>query len=307
MTVPVPGLPVQVIRSYDSRDGRDGDFGHGWSLSLSDVRLEKTVVLGKFWGETIKGGYAFPSYCLDATRPNVVTVTFPTGRVYRFDASLSIKCQLALPIETPELQFTPQRGTVGSLRVLDTSPTVYVSRPFGLGASVQLLDSDGSVYNPLDFVLTIEDGTQYAIHQGTGLTWVQDRNGNKLTFSQQGIISSAGKSVAFVRDAEGHISEITDPNGNSLLYGYDQRGDLVSFTDRAGNTTQFAYGPAHQLLSITDPRGKQVLGNHYDDSGWLTSTDDAAGKSIIFGHDPAHHRETVTDRSGETTTYEYDP
>ena len=307
MTVPVPGLPVQVIRSYDSRDARDGDFGHGWSLSLSDVRLEKTVVLGKFWGERIKGGYAFPSYCLDATRPNVVTVTFPTGRVYRFDASLSIKCQLALPIETPELQFTPQQGTVGSLRVLDTSPTVYVSRPFGLGASVQLLDSDGSVYNPLDFVLTIEDGTQYAIHQGTGLTWVQDRNGNKLTFSQQGIISSAGKSVAFVRDAEGHISEITDPNGNSLLYGYDQRGDLVSFTDRAGNTTQFAYGPAHQLLSITDPRGKQVLGNHYDDSGWLTSTDDAAGKSIIFGHDPAHHRETVIDRSGKTTTYEYDP
>src|SRR5205085_2038096 len=58
LTVPVPGLPVQVIRSYDSRDSRDGDFGRGWSLSISDVRLEKTALLGKFWGERIQGSYA---------------------------------------------------------------------------------------------------------------------------------------------------------------------------------------------------------------------------------------------------------
>jgi RHS repeat-associated protein len=307
MTVPVPGLPVQVIRSYDSRDTRDGDFGHGWSLSVSDVRLEKTAVLGKSWAERIEGDYRLPRYCLAPTRPDVVTVTFPTGKVYRFDASLSITCQPFAPIDTPEMQFTAQKGTVGTLRVLGTSPTVYVSRPYGPGSSVLLLDSDMSVYNPTDFVLTTEDGTQYAIHQGNGLEWVQDRNGNTLTFSQQGITSSAGKSVSFVRDAQGHISAITDPNGNSLLYGYNQQGDLVSFTDRAGHSTQFGYGPAHQLFSITDPRGKQVLGNHYDDAGRLTSTDDAAGKSIIFGHDPAHHRETVTDRSGKTTTYEYDP
>ncbi|HMC68701.1 MAG TPA: DUF6531 domain-containing protein, partial [Mycobacteriales bacterium] len=123
LTVPVPGLPVQVIRSYDSRDSRDGDFGQGWSLSLSDVRLEKSAVLGKFWAERIEGSYAFPSYCLETTRPEVVTVTFPTGKVYRFDATLSITCQRLAPIDTAELQFTPQKGTVGSLRVLDPSPT----------------------------------------------------------------------------------------------------------------------------------------------------------------------------------------
>ena len=211
LSVPVPGLPVQVIRSYDSRDSRDGDFGHGWSLSLSDVRLEKSAVLGKFWAERIQGSYAFPSYCLETTRPEVVTVTFPTGKVYRFDGTLSTTCQSLVPMDTAELQFTPQKGTVGSLRVLDTSPTVRLSRPFGLGGSVQLLDSDLSTYNPLDFVLTTEDGTQYAIHQGTGLSWVQDRNGNKLTFSRAGILSSAGKRVAFLRDAAGHITEITDP------------------------------------------------------------------------------------------------
>ena len=90
----------------------------------------------------------------------MVTVTFSTGKVYRFDATLSTTCQPLVPIETAEMQFTSQRGTVGSLRVLDASPTLAISRPYGLGASVQLLDSDLSVYNPLDFVLTTEDRTQ---------------------------------------------------------------------------------------------------------------------------------------------------
>jgi hypothetical protein len=39
-----------VVRSYDSRDPRQGDFGQAWQLSLSDVRIEKSAVLGKFWG-----------------------------------------------------------------------------------------------------------------------------------------------------------------------------------------------------------------------------------------------------------------
>src|SRR6185436_7216127 len=36
LDVPVAGLPIQVTRTYDSRDKRRGDFGIGWRLSLSD-------------------------------------------------------------------------------------------------------------------------------------------------------------------------------------------------------------------------------------------------------------------------------
>ena len=36
LSVPMAGLPIQVIRSYDSRDSRVGDFGTGWSLAIHD-------------------------------------------------------------------------------------------------------------------------------------------------------------------------------------------------------------------------------------------------------------------------------
>jgi len=34
LTVPLAGLPIQIVRTYDSRDKSIGDFGFGWSLSV---------------------------------------------------------------------------------------------------------------------------------------------------------------------------------------------------------------------------------------------------------------------------------
>jgi hypothetical protein len=43
-----------------------GDFGVGWSLGISNVRVEKTHGSGKHWTQTATGGW-FPSYCLEPT------------------------------------------------------------------------------------------------------------------------------------------------------------------------------------------------------------------------------------------------
>ena len=42
LSVPLPGLPITVTRTYDSRDKRVGDFGVGWTLSVANVRVQKT-------------------------------------------------------------------------------------------------------------------------------------------------------------------------------------------------------------------------------------------------------------------------
>jgi hypothetical protein len=69
MNVPVAGLPIEVIRSYDSRDKRVGDFGVGWQMSLRNARLEKTSVLGLGWHQTVSSG-VIPTYCLEPSRPH---------------------------------------------------------------------------------------------------------------------------------------------------------------------------------------------------------------------------------------------
>ncbi len=38
LSVPLAGLPIQVIRTYDSRDQRPGDFGIGWTLDIKNAR-----------------------------------------------------------------------------------------------------------------------------------------------------------------------------------------------------------------------------------------------------------------------------
>ena len=40
LTVPLPGLPLEVLRSYDSRDKSLGDFGIGWRLARSDEKRD---------------------------------------------------------------------------------------------------------------------------------------------------------------------------------------------------------------------------------------------------------------------------
>src|SRR5262249_29396853 len=64
LAVPLPGLPIQIIRTYDSRDKKQGDFGFGWSLGAKNVRLQKNRNLGRNWVENVSTA-GFSAFCLD--------------------------------------------------------------------------------------------------------------------------------------------------------------------------------------------------------------------------------------------------
>jgi RHS repeat-associated protein/uncharacterized repeat protein (TIGR01451 family) len=303
LNVSVAGLPIEVVRSYDSRDKRAGDFGVGWTLGVKNVRVEKSGVIGSNWEETRSSGF-LPTYTLRAARPRVVTVTFPDNKVYKFRAVANPESQLVFPIEFPTVSFVPMPGTQGSL-VAEDSTEVIVNGP--IPGSVELLDIDTiEPYNPTAFRLTTEDGTIYHLDQFAGLRRMVDTNGNTLTVEANGITHSSGKSIAFARDAAGRITRVTDPAGNALEYTYDARGDLVAVKDRDGHTTTFAYNSSHGLLTINDPRGFQPLRNEYDEQGRLARQVDADGRVTTFAHDPDTRQEIVTDRLGRATVYAYD-
>jgi RHS repeat-associated protein len=305
LSVPVAGLPIQIIRTYDSRDKRAGDFGVGWRLHISNVRLEKSVELGRYWRENIVPG-ALPQYCLQATRPNIVTVTFPGEKVYKFQATTTKQCQAISPLEFARFGFTPMPGTKGSL-VPEAPLDVMVEGSFP--GPVELLNSADPqlrTYDPTVFRFTDEQGSVFIIDQKAGVRSVTDLNGNKLTINSDGITHSSGKGVAFTRNSAGRITRITDPEGNSMSYAYDANGDLSVFADRADGETKFTYNSTHGLLSITDPRGIQPVRNDYDDQGRLIRHTDAFGKTITYTHDLNARREAVTDRLGNTKIYEYD-
>jgi RHS repeat-associated protein len=303
LSVPVAGLPIEVTRTYDSRDKRVGDFGVGWTLGLRSLRVEKSGILGRHWEETRTGGL-IPSYCAQATKPRVVSVTFPDGRVYRFKAVINPQCQRLYPIQFATMSFAPLPGTQGSLSIVGpTDVFLHGSYP----GPVDVIDPNTFEHYDADtFRLTTEDGTQYVINQRGGVRTVTDPNGNTLTVGQNGITHSSGRSVAFTRDAQGRITRITDPDGRALTYAYDANGDLAGSTDRDNNTTTYTYNSSHGLLSVKDPRGVQPIRNEYDEAGRLVSQTDAFGKTVHFSHDLDSRREVVIDRLGRATVMEYD-
>jgi RHS repeat-associated protein len=305
LSVPVGGLPIEVVRSYDSRDNRVGDFGVGWQLGIRSARVEKTGVLGFSWLETVSSG-AIPTYCLEPGRSHKVAVTFGDGKVFKFQATTAIHCQQLAPITSTRLTFTPEPGTHATLEAVGPSD-VLVETQSVLPGPVRLINQNNpDIFNAGTFRLTTAEGAVYVIDQRTGVSSVRDPYGNSLTITSAGIIHSTGRSVAFTRDAANRITSITDPNGNSQTYAYDARGDLVSYTDREQQTTTYSYDSDHRLLTITDARGTTPLQNQFDASGRLIGQRDAFNHALAYDHDIAGRVETITDRLGHATRYEYD-
>ncbi len=305
LNLPVAGLPIEVIRSYDSRDKRAGDFGVGWQLGVRSARVEKTGILGFGWHQTATSG-ASPTYCLEPSRPHKVAITFGDGKVFKFRASTAIRCQQLAPISATHLTFTPEPGTHATLEST-TATDVLVAVQGSIPGPVHLINqSNPDIYNTGTFRLTTAEGLVYVIDQRTGVNTVRDPYGNTLTVDAGGIVHSSGQSVAFTRDGAGRITQVTDPNGNAQTYVYDVNGDLTSYTDREQQTTTFTYNSNHHLLSITDARGVELLSNQYDAGGRMIGQTDAFNKSLIYDHDVAGRVETITNRLGHSTRYEYD-
>ncbi|HEV8427371.1 MAG TPA: RHS repeat-associated core domain-containing protein [Pyrinomonadaceae bacterium] len=302
LSVPVAGIPIDIIRTYDSRDKRVGDFGVGWNIDIRNARLQESTVTGTGWATTVSGGF-LPSYCVQATRPHIVTITMSNNEVFKFEVALTPQCGQVFPLRETTIGFRALPGTNATLTPVGDA-TVFINASYP--GEADLLDY--STFEPKDFDqyrLTLPSGDTMLIDQQGGIRQLTDANNNTLTINSNGITHSSGKSVTFTRDSLGRITQITDPAGVSMTYSYDARGDLITFKDRETNQSTYTYNSSHGLLTITDPTGNQPLRNEYDENGRLVRQIDAFGKIININVNPALRQEVVTDRLGHSTIFEY--
>jgi len=320
LSIPLVGIPIEIIRSYDTRDKRIGDFGPGWTLALKDLHLQKNRPLEIHWHQEITGfvsGLGIPVYEMTSYRDRIITITMPDNEVFRFKAAFSPERQSAVPIMSGDLIFEALPGTHGTLetagssRVRVTGNVPYYDPMTGGGlfsgfVDLEALDYSGG-FEPQLFRFTTPEGIAYIIHEDHGVQKVIDLNGNEVTYTENGIFHSSGQSVQFIRNAEGCITQIIDPAGQAVNYLYDTNGLLVDVVDQTTNTTSFTYEQALSLLEdIIDPRGVQAIRCIYDDAGRLIRQVDAEGNEIEMNHDIENRREIITDRLGFETTHEYD-
>ena len=298
LSVPVGGIPLQVLRTYDSFDKSVGDFGVGWNLELANFRVLTNGPLGRggWVQETTNCGLIFCETTYRTTRPHVVTVVWPDGRQEIFDLAPANGSTFFAPATAAAFRARP--GTTSTLAADGDASLSF----FGDGNLYGGGFGSGGLYDPTRFRLTDRFGTQYVLEVGRGLVSARDRNGNTVTVSDAGITSSAGPSIRFTRDPQGRITEITDPANETVRYTYDAAGDLITVSDANDQRTSYEYDEGHNLTRITDPLGRPFRQLEYGTDGRLVAVVDALGNRTEIDVDPALRREVVTDAEGRLTT-----
>jgi RHS repeat-associated protein len=318
MTVPIAGIPIQVTRTYDSRDKGQGDFGIGWRLSVSAATVQTSGPLGEGWDQVATRFGFFPGFELQALQSHRVTITLPGDFTYSFEESLDPETSLFEQIPSGRVIFNPLPGTYGSLQAVDADPDVDLN-PSADGGYEFDSSFNGSLFNPTEFDLTTAEGRTLRVKVGVGLESITELNGNVITFQSDGIFKQTVGSttptsvVTYTREPAGglnlsRITAVTDPNGKSVQYTYGTSPqsplDLVKVTDRVGNPTTYSYDAFHDLIDIISPNGSHGVRTVYDDSGRITQSIDALNNVTTYAYGP--NSEMITDPLGNITSLTYD-
>ncbi|GEM_PF-2529828 len=302
LELPLNGIPISLVRTYDSRDKRKGDFGVGWRLGVNSIEIRTNRELGTGW-QVLREGLTFG---LVETDVHLAAVRLPGGRIEAFEMVVgpSVSPIVPFPPFSQSVSFRPLPGTVGRLESLEPN---NISILDGQPGPVNLrLDGDGSIYNPTLFRYTAPDGTKVDLDTVDGVQRAETPGGQVLTFTPTSISHSNGTAVDIERDDAGRITRITDPGGFSQSYTYDANGDLRAHSDQEGFVTRFDYDSNHNVINITDPLNRTVIRNEYDDKGRMIRATNANGESVQYEHDVDNRRELVTDPDGFVSVYEYD-
>ncbi len=105
-------------------------------------------------------------------------------------------------------------------------------------------------------------------------------------------------------NAEGDVTEVTDPLGNKAKYTYDGYGDKKSETDAEGNERKWKYNEDSQETEETSARGF-VTKTERNSYGLPTKITDPLGHETEINYDANQNTESETDGRKHTTKYEY--
>ncbi len=239
------GTVVHLVRSYDSlQHDVAGTFGLGWRLANRDSDIQTSVVPT---GEESRGIY---NPFQQGTR---VYLTLPDGRRVGYTFTPEKHTLSGVSYYTPAYQ-----ADVGVDYRLDSAGAVLIRGPKGFydAQTGQAYDPASGQFDGPEYTLSAPDGTVYQLSAAKGVEQQVLPGGGRLIFTDDGITSSTGEAVHFVRDASGRVSEIIGPDGRRVVYAYDALGKLTSFHDTSTQESSrygYAGNDAPRLILATSP------------------------------------------------------
>ncbi len=311
LVIPVSGIPLSVIRTYNSLNPRDGDFGFSWTYSISDV--EFTTDEFRVPAEDIDG----TNFSLRDGGGRNITLTLPDGRRTTFAFSLtpglsdasgvSCFCYQAFWTAPPGVYYTLQPTVSNKLIQLPGLTPFWEAA--GLGTPMDAFDFKS-------FILTGKDGARVdrSGHRTDGFPLGHTATGGtryvieREDLGEHFVLTEEGASLFVHTYGEGKLTQVIDRNGNTTVISNDQIASFNALGDPIRLIT-FDRNPEGRIVAITDPLGAQMT-YEYDSLGNLTSATDRVGNTTqyVYGNPSLSHYITeIIDPLGRTTARtEYD-
>ncbi len=299
IVIPVNGIPLAVVRTYDSLNLESRDFGYGWTYTVADLNLkinEQRVRTADVFG--------LP-FSLRTGGSRDVTLDMPdTGQRVTFRQSF-----VGGGMFRQQAIWTPPPGVHASL-VPTCNPNViklWGLPPYweaaGIGTAMENFDVPG-------FILTTADGTRYQVDRDDQGEFYIDSNGNSYGF----YVHAYG---------DAHVRRISQPDGNRLDFvrtGAQLRG--IEHYDNATNKTRslvFGRDSEDRIVSVYtadrldaggNPSGPASVRYAYDGIGNLVKAErlvDAADTNspvyvatgYVYGHPRySHYITEIRDAQG---------
>ncbi|MGE3310329.1 MAG: Ig-like domain-containing protein, partial [Limisphaerales bacterium] len=263
------GSVLELRRLYDAWNSGSGALGIGWSLGHWDPDPQFSLPTGP-----LERYRVFPAL-REGTR---LYLTLPNGERAGFTfrpESLGLSGVAAYrPVWVPDtgvnfsltgLPVTLQRAGDGYFELGSGQP-YHPGNPWLEGSDFEVRDAQGNTWW-IDF----ERGVRREVHS----------DGSWLEFADSGVISSDGRGVRYVRDAEGRVVAAEGDSGSEVTYGYDAVGNLISVTSAGGQTSRYGYEPGDGgRLSVVAPAGAAAVAIRH---GSNPGTETLAGGLVDVG------------------------
>ncbi|HEY5914357.1 MAG TPA: LamG-like jellyroll fold domain-containing protein [Verrucomicrobiae bacterium] len=339
LVLPASGMPLTLVRTYSSFNPAVGQFGHGWTLSVSDVELEINEDRAMTTDNDPDPGDP-PTFNMRVAGGRDVTLSLPDGRRTTFAFYLEQgACQ---PGDEADFcyyaKWKSPPGVTATLSALpgeDRIVAFWGGFVFWTAAPLAGLDN----YDFSGFTLKMLDGTEYTIkredlgehHYGGGrnfvhaygqahVTSIRTVSGDHTVIGEQTgtapfSISSytadntKTRSVRINRNNDGYISEIYDAKAVNPATGDPIPGSLpaIKYDYVNGDLTA-----VHKLVNkdgATEAERYAVVNYIYDPSlpHYISEIRDPLNNPAARNrYDPDGRLFEIKDAAGNITTFEHD-
>jgi RHS repeat-associated protein len=342
LVIPVSGIPLTVMRTYNSLNPNSADFGYSWTYSLMDMDVQLDEERTQVTIGTPEAPFAFPMEEDEHGLPLTtsirtgggwdVTLTLPDGRrmTFAFTPRSSLDRTFAYA------EWKAPSDVHATLKSLD-EPFADIALIPHIGPAWQA-GAEGSTFVNHDvsgWVLQTQDGTKYFIRRGerNDILWDGSQNGQGhwiwvQTYGQpklSEIVQRTGDSIVIQNDGIFHYA---GTNGipsthltRSVLFDRDSQGRIRAIWDPSSlsngpaiyPSVRYIYhaqnGNLLQVLKLVDrTTGSYTTNRYYYDNPnfphYITSIEDPRGVPVARNeYDDSGRLTAVVDADGRRTEF----